>query len=121
MTDSYPFKVKFINGATFGSPEQMYSITADFASQELHEYKSFFDRYGVTDGRLSLVDVTALIIEGNIPDLLDHMDFDEEGYLLDMHADSEEAVQGFISIVCKAFQDFEKLERYVLRIATADE
>lgn len=121
MTTCYPFEIKFINGAAFDSPEQMYSITAEFASQELKNYKLLFDKYGAAHGRLSLVDVTALIIEGNLPDLLDHMDFDEEGYLLDMHADSEEAVQAFISIVCKVFQDLEQLERYVLRIATTDE
>ncbi|WP_125916417.1 hypothetical protein [Hymenobacter coccineus] len=117
MDQYFPFSVTFVNGARHGSPEQMYQILVDFGSPDLSAYKSLFEKYSPSEGLISLVDVVTLIIEGNAPDLLDHMDFDEEGYLLDMYADSEMAVQEFASVVCAAFQDIEELGRYVRKIA----
>ena len=117
MDKYFPFSVTFVNGALHGSPEQMYQIMADFELPELTIYKSLFDKYSPAEGLISLVDVVALIIGGSAPDLADHMDFDEEGYALDMYADSETAVQEFASVVCPAFQDIKALERYVRKTA----
>jgi hypothetical protein len=117
MNQYFPFQVQFVNGITYGSPEQMFQIIADFEAPELSEYKELFDKYGAADGLLSLTDITTLIIECSAPDLLDHMDFDEESYQLDMRTDSEKALQEFVSVVCPAFRDIEELERYVRRIA----
>ncbi|WP_092741927.1 hypothetical protein [Hymenobacter psychrophilus] len=117
MTDFSPFKVLFVDGAANGSPEQMYQVVADFEDQLFSAHKKLFDEYGILDGRLSLVDVTALIVEGSDPELLGHFDFDEESYQLDMYADSEEALIRFANIVCPVYRDLEELERYVRRIA----
>ncbi|MCC3158956.1 immunity 51 family protein [Hymenobacter sp. 15J16-1T3B] len=116
--NSFPFAVEFVDGAQYGSPEQMYQLRADFDQPHLSAYKALFDQYGATQGLLSLVDVTLLIIEGsNYPDLVDHMDFDEEAYALDMHVDSPEALRQFAAIVCPAYQDLEQLRRYVRNVA----
>lgn len=117
MDKYFPFSITFVNGALRGSPEQMYQILADFESPDLSAYKSLFEKYSPPEGLISLVDIVTLIIEGNAPDLSDHLDFDEEGYLLDIYADSEEAVQEFASVVSPAFQDIEELKRYVRKIA----
>lgn len=117
MDQYFPFSITFVNGALHGSPEQMYQILVDFESPSLSAYKSLFKKYSPLEGLISLVDVITLIMEGSAPDLLDHMDFDEEGYSLDMYADSETAVQEFALVVCSAFQDIEELERYVRKIA----
>lgn len=118
MMDSYfPFQVEFVNGALYGSPEQMYRISVDFDTPALISYKTLFDRYKTTNGQFSLVEVASLIIQANALNLLDHLDFDEEGYLLDTHADSAEAVQEFTAAVCPAFRDREQLERYIQKIA----
>jgi hypothetical protein len=117
MDQYFPFNISFVNGALHRSPEQMYQILADFGSPSLSVYRSLFEKYSPPEGLISLVDVVTLIMEGSAPDLLDHMDFDEEGYLLDMYADGEKAVQEFALIVCSAFQDIEELERYVRKVA----
>jgi hypothetical protein len=117
MSEYFPFKVIFKNGALYGSPEQMYEINADFLSPEFSAYKALVDRYGALKGELSLVDVTALIIEDAAPSLLDHMDFDEESYQIDMHADSEAALEHFISIVCPVYQNLEILESFIHRVS----
>ncbi|QKG52554.1 hypothetical protein [Hymenobacter sp. BRD67] len=97
--------MQFINGASYGSPEQMYRIAVDFETPALANYKELFDNYGAANGMLSLVEVITLIIEGNAPDLLEHLDFDEEGYLLDMHADSKVVLEKFASVVCSKFRN----------------
>ena len=117
MDKYFPFSITFANGALHGSPEQMYQIVADFDSPDLTAYKALFERYSPAEGLISLVDIVSLIIEGSAPDLVDHMDFDEEGFQLDMYADSEEAVQEFASAVCPAFQNIEELKRYVRKVA----
>ena len=116
--NAFPFKVHFVNGALSGSPEQMHQILAEFDSPDLLRHKALFDKYGLDEGLLSLVDFTALIIENNSPELLDHLDFNEEGYLLDIYADSEAAVQDFVSNICPAFRDIKELESYVQRIVS---
>ncbi|MEJ7666914.1 MAG: hypothetical protein WKG07_49120 [Hymenobacter sp.] len=95
----------------------MYRVTADFETQELERGDTYLIKYDIATGRLSLVEVASLIAEGGALDLLDHMDFDEEGYELSMHADSEESMQKFATVVCPTFRDIEELERYVRRIA----
>ena len=91
----------------------MYQIVADFESPELAAYKLLFERYSPAQGLISLVDIVALIIETNASEMADHMDFDEEGYTLDMYADSETAAKEFVSVVCPVFRDINELERYV--------
>jgi len=117
MANYSPFEVKLVNGALYGSPEQMYQILADFSLPNLSLYKVLFDKYGIDEGLLSLVDLVALIIRENEPNLLEHLDFDEESYQLDMHVNNEAALQEFESVVCPVFRDLEELKGYVRRIA----
>jgi len=63
------------------------------------------------------VDITRLIIKVNAPNLLAHLDFDEEGYLLDMYTDSEEALQEFIASICPVYQNLNRLEGYTKLVA----
>ena len=112
MTSCFPFKVNFVN-----EDEQMYQIVADFNLPDLAAYKALFNMYNSPAGLISLVDITMLIIEDNAPALLDNMDFDEEGYQLDMHVDSENNLQQLISIVCPTYQDLKELEIYVRKTA----
>ncbi|OUJ74922.1 hypothetical protein [Hymenobacter crusticola] len=116
MINCFPFEVHFVNGAARGSPEQMYQVIADFSSPAFSSYKALFDKYGAAEGLLSLVDLTAFIIEERAPTLLDHLDFDEEGYQLDMHVDSDAALQVFRSAACPVFQNLDELTKYLIRI-----
>ncbi|WP_022824939.1 hypothetical protein [Hymenobacter norwichensis] len=118
MTNYFPFEVRFINGALYGSPEQMYQIVVNFQSSEFTGYEALFNKYGLQEGALSLVDLTALIIESTSPDLLDNMDFDEEGYQLDMHIDSEVNLQQLLSVICPVYRDLAELERYIRRVTS---
>ncbi|MET4076149.1 hypothetical protein [Hymenobacter sp. UYCo722] len=112
MPSSFPFTIS----ATDDS-EQPFQLIAKFDTPDLAFYKSIFDKHSLSDCRVSLVDVAALVIEEHAPDLLDHLNFDEEGYWLDMYVDSEAAVQSFISKVCPIFQSIELLKPYVYRVA----
>ena len=110
MNNYFPFEVKFVDGARYGSPGQMYQIVADFTKSELSAYKSLFRKYSIRAGYdFSLVEIAVLLIDLNTDDLLDHMDFDEEGDLLYLHVDSEEALQEFAAVVCPIFRDLTKL------------
>lgn len=114
--DSFPFSVTFVDGASYSSPEQMYRIAADFADPNLSSYKMLFDGCS-SEELISLVDVVALIIEENSPNLFDHMDFDEEEYMLDMHVDSDWALQGFLALAGPVFRDLDLLTGYVHTVA----
>lgn len=112
MTDYFPFAVESVNDA-----EQMYRISADFEQPQLAAYKALFDRYGAKQ-RMLLADIVFAIIDSsNQTDLAEHIDFDEEGYLLDMHVDSEEALQQFAAVVCPVCRQPEQLEHHVRRVA----
>ncbi len=112
MEKEFPFTVEFV-----GNAEQFYRLSADFEEPELLRYKSLFDEYSSLESLISLVDVAALVIEEAAPALLDCMDFDEEGYLLDMHVDSEENLQLFKAKICPVFQNVTVLAGYVKRVA----
>ncbi|RZK19216.1 MAG: hypothetical protein EOO56_14615 [Hymenobacter sp.] len=112
MENTFPFEVKFI-----GDAEQFYQLSADFEEPKLLLYKLLLDKYRSPNGLISLVDNAALVIEETVPDLLDHMDFNEESYLLDMHVDSAESLQTFVAKVYPIFQSLTLLEAYVKRIA----
>lgn len=112
MEKYFPFGVKYV-----GEAEQLYQLFADFDSLHLSSYKLLFDKYGSLNCPVSLVDVTALVLEEVAPELLDCVDFDEERYLLDMHVDSEENLQAFSAKVCPVFQNLVLLESYIKRTA----
>lgn len=95
MQNYFPFEVNLI-----GDAEQMYQLYADFEAQNLLPCKFLLDKYSSPEGLISLVDITALIIQEKAPALPDCIDFDEESYLLDMHVDSAEALQLFASTIC---------------------
>ena len=112
MLPSFPFVVL----ATDDS-EQPFQLIAKFDDPELAAYKALFDKHSLPDYRVSLVDVAALVIEEHAPELLDSLDFDEEGYWLDMYVESEVALQRFITTICPIFQSIDLLKPYALRIA----
>lgn len=118
MKNVFPFRVTFNTDALLAKePWQLYQVLADFNTPELRAYELLFDKYSRVDWRISLVDTTALIMEEQAPELLDHIEFDEEAYLLDMYFDSEAAIQIFITVVCPIFQQLNLLENYLRRIA----
>lgn len=112
MLPSFPFAV-----LPTDDPERPYQLLAKFDEPELASYKALFDKYSLADYRVSLVDVTVLIIEERASSLLDHLEFDEEGYWLDMYVEHEPALPLFISTVCPVFQDLALLETYVRQVA----
>ncbi len=112
MKKYFPFETNYV-----GEDEQLYQLFADFDSLHLAPYKLLFDKYGNANCPVSLVDVTALVLEEVAPELLDCMDFDEEGCFLDMHVDSEASLQAFSAKVCPVFQNLALLESYIKRTA----
>ena len=112
MLPSFPFVI--LPTEDFERPFQ---LIAKFDDNELAFYKALFDKYSLPDHRISLVDVAVLIIEEHAPELLDTLDFDEEGYWLDMYVESETALQSFIIKICPVFQSVELLKSYVYRVA----
>jgi hypothetical protein len=118
MDNTFPFSVTYNQDALLDdSPWQLYQVLAAFNTPELVAYKKLSDKYSRTDWRISFVDVTALIMKERSPDLLDHVEFDEEGYLLDMYLDSEVALHTFTTIICPVFRQLPLLENYMRRIA----
>jgi len=95
----------------------LYRILAAFDTPEVSIYKQLSDKYSRVDWRISLADTTALIMEERVTDLLDHIEFDEEGYLLDMCLDSDKALHIFITVVCPIFRQLPLLEDYIRRVA----
>lgn len=118
MQNSFPFSVTFnADALSDEAPWQLYQVSANFDTPDLAAYKLLSDKYSQVDWRVSLVDTTALIMKEKAPGLLDHIEFDEEGYLLDMYLDSEEALQILITIICPVFQQLDLLETYLRRVA----
>jgi len=112
MLPSFPFAV-----LSTEDPEQPYQLLAKFDKPELASYKTLFDKYSLADYRVSLVDATVLIIEERASSLLDYLEFDEEGYWLDMYVEHKPALLLFISAICPIFQDLALLETYVRQVA----
>jgi hypothetical protein len=118
MEDTFPFNVTYNQDALLDDfPWQLYHISAAFDIPELDTYKQLSDKYSQVDWRISFIDVTALIMEERAPELLDHVEFDEEGYLLDMYLDSDTALRTFIAVICPIFQQLPLLEEYMQRVA----
>ncbi|MDO7847010.1 hypothetical protein Q5H92_11625 [Hymenobacter sp. M29] len=112
MFPSFPFAVLFTDDS-----ERPYQLIAKFDDPELASYKALFDRYSLSDYRVSLVDTTILIVKKQASSLLDYLEFDEEGYWLDMSIEHEPVLPLFISAVCPIFQDLILLETYVRQVA----
>lgn len=97
----------------------MYQIRADFEQPHLAPYKALFDQYDV-QRRMLLVDITFAIISNNSQAALaEQLSFDEEGYLLNIYANSAEALQHFAAVVCPVYQQREQLEQYIRRVANS--
>jgi hypothetical protein len=118
MESSYPFNIRLNENAL---PEvdccQLYQVSASFDAPKLFAYQVLLDKYSRTDWRISLVDTTALIMEERASELAESVEFDEEGYLLDMYLDSEKALNLFIKKICPVFQDLTLFESYLRRVA----
>lgn len=118
MDNTFPFSVTYNQDALLNdSPWQLYQVLAAFDATELAAYKQLSDKYSRVDWRISFIDTTALIMEERSPDLLDHVEFDEEGYLLDMYLDSDVALHTFTTIICPIFRQLPLLEEYMRRVA----
>ncbi|MDO7876615.1 hypothetical protein Q5H93_17855 [Hymenobacter sp. ASUV-10] len=111
-TSSFPFEV-----STTDDQELPYQLLAKFDEPALAAYRALSDKYSREDYRVSLVDATVLIIEDRAAELLGSLEFDEEGYWLDMYVETEAALQLFISAICPVFQDPALLETYIRRVA----
>ncbi|WP_375416126.1 hypothetical protein [uncultured Hymenobacter sp.] len=120
MEYHYSFKITPLKGVAGDASEQQYQILAAFDLPELLSYKTLFDRYNSAPPPYfngNLVDIAALIVEEYAPQLLDHLEFDEEGYWLDIYSDSNEIATQFVALVCPVYQNLSLLEQYAQKVA----
>jgi hypothetical protein len=103
---AYPFEITDRNG--------QYTIIAQVESAELfNKYNSIFERNGYSGNGYCWEGHITQILEKIDKRLLSHIDFDPEAGAFYAYADSKNAQQRFIDILCPIFTDLKKLEEYV--------
>ncbi len=115
--EANPFSITLLEEAGESS-DKVYQVMAKFDLPELQPYKDLLEKYNKAefpyfDG--NLVESVALIIKERASQLLDYLDFDEEGDWLDIHAEGADTVRSFIQLICPVYQDLELLEQYMMR------
>ena len=109
MTPTFPFVVTTEPDST--QPEHSYSILVDLS--EMDDYYALFEKYGFGGNGPSWVEHIETIVEEFNPDLLDHLEFDEEGETFLAYADSPTAVDQFLHLVQPIFGDLASLNKYL--------
>jgi hypothetical protein len=108
MSSTYPFKIAAAK-ATADSPRQ-FVILAEVAG--LDDYYKLFEEYGFGGDGPSWREHIETIIEEFDPDLLEHLEFDEDRDTFLVYADSQATARAFIGLVLPHFGDLGKLKKY---------
>jgi len=116
MSSTYPFKVAAAKAPA--DTTRQFVILADLS--ELDDYYQVFENHGYSGNGPSWREHIETIIEEFQPELLDHLEFDEEGEAFLAYADSLAAVRQFMALVLPQFSDLGKLNKYLSQTDPGD-
>ncbi|QKG52549.1 Imm51 family immunity protein [Hymenobacter sp. BRD67] len=108
MTSTFPFKIAAAQNPA--EPTRQFAILADVAG--LDAYYHLFEDYGFGGDGASWREHIETIIEEFRPDLLEHLEFDEDRDTFLVYADSPAAARDFMALVLPYFGDLGKLKKY---------
>ena len=106
MSSTYPFKIA--------------AAKAPADTTRLDDYYQVFENHGYGGNGPSWREHIETIIEEFQPDLLDHLEFDEEAEAFLAYADSLAAVRQFMACVLPHFSDLGKLNKYLSQTDPGD-
>lgn len=106
MTDTSPFKVYPITDPHPLLPDRRYQLIVEVGE---YEHLDVFEQYGFTGNGPSWAEHIQYILEEHDPELLDHLEPDEEGSTYVAYIDSAAAVERFLGLVRPYFASREKL------------
>jgi hypothetical protein len=116
MSTTFPFRVAAAK-APADDPRQ-FAIIAPVG--ELEGYYNLFEDFGYGGNGPSWREHIETILEEHQPELLDHLEFDEEGETFLAYADSLDAVRQFMGCILPYFGDLEKLKKYLSQTDSSD-
>jgi hypothetical protein len=116
MSSTYPFKVAAAKDPA--DTTRQFVILADLS--ELDDYSQVFENHGYGGNGPSWREHIETIIEEFEPDLLEHVEFDEEAGAFLAYADSLSAVRQFMACVLPYFGDLGKLNTYLRQTDPGD-
>lgn len=110
MADTFPFQVQQREDADSLSINRVFGILVDVGA---YEHGDVFERYGYTGNGPSWAEHIQAIIEAQDPELLNHLEHDEEGDTYLVYADSQTAVDRFLRLTAPIFSDPVKLDAHL--------
>ncbi len=116
MTATFPFKVAAAKATA--EPTRQFLILAEVGSHD--DYYQVFEDYGYGGTGLSWREHIETIIEEFEPDLLDHLEFEEDEETFLAYADSPAAVRQFMACVLPYFSDLGKIKKYLSQTDPGD-
>jgi hypothetical protein len=108
MTSTFPFKIAAAKATA--DPARQFVILADVSG--LDDYYKLFEEYGFGGDGPSWREHIETIIEEFQPELLEHLEFDEDHDTFLVYADSPAAARDFMTLVLPHFSDLGKLKKY---------
>jgi len=116
MSSLYPFKVAAAKAPA--DPARQFAIVAEV--EGLDDYLKVFEDHGYGGHGPSWREHLETIIEEFEPELLDHLEFDEDDNTFLAYADSPAAVRRFMACVLPYFGDLGKLRHYLSQTDPGD-
>lgn len=116
MSSTFPFQVAAAK--TPADDSRRFAIVAPVG--ELEGYYHLFENFGYGGTSKCWREHIETILEEHQPELLDHLEFDDEGHALLIYADSEVAVRQFMGSILPIFADLEKFQKYLRQTDPSD-
>ena len=110
MTNIFPFQVHQLKDIYLETPQRTFSILVDVGA---YEHGDIFEQYGYTGNGPSWAEHIRAIIDTQDPELLSHLEHDEEGDTYLVYADSQMAVDRFLKLTVPIFSDPVKLDEHL--------
>jgi hypothetical protein len=110
MSDTSPFQIYKIEDIHPLTPKRVFSLLVDVGA---YEHGDVFEQYGYTGNGPSWAEHIRAIIEAQDPELLDHLEHDEEGDTYLVYVDSQAAVDRFLKLTVPIFSDPVKLDEHL--------
>jgi hypothetical protein len=111
MASTFPFEVSKEEDVDAQMANRQYWIQCPVG--EIDGYHELFEEYGFGGNGPSWVEHISAILEEKDPQILGHLEFDEEGDTFLAYADSEEIVNRFMKVVQPVFADKKSLKQYL--------
>jgi len=118
MPIAFPFQIDPITPTHPDMPERCFCIQSPVG--ELEEYLNLFEDHGYSGNGPSWVEHISTILEEADPEILEHLEFDEEGDTFVVYADSEAVVTRFLQHVQPVFASTQQLKKYLSQTDPSD-